>query len=107
MFISGNNLRKLINTLHIELDKLYAWLQSNKLTLNLLKTHYMVFHRAKHKNMDIKRCINNVPIQQVDNTQLLELIINGDLNWSNHINSKIAKGIGIICRAKSSSQNLH
>ena len=38
VFISGNNLRKLFNTLHIELDKIYAWLQSNKLTLNLLKT---------------------------------------------------------------------
>ena len=64
VFISGNNLRKLINTLHIELDKLYAWLQSNKLTLNLLKTHYMVFHRVKHKHMDVKWCINKVPIQQ-------------------------------------------
>ena len=48
-FISGNNLRKLINTLRIELYKLYAWLQSNKLTLNLLETYYIVFHRAKHK----------------------------------------------------------
>ena len=67
VFISENNLRKLINTLHIELDKLYAWLQSNKLTLNLLKTHYMVFHRAKHKNMDGKTVYNKVPIQQVDN----------------------------------------
>ena len=61
VFISGNNLRKLFNTLHIELDKLYSWLQSNKLTLNLLKTHYMVFHRAKHTNMDVKLCINKVP----------------------------------------------
>ena len=67
VFISGNNSRKFINTLHIELDKLYAWLQSNILTLNLLKTHYMVFHRAKHKNMDVKLCINKVPIQQIDN----------------------------------------
>ena len=103
VFISGNNLRKLINTLHIELDKLYAWLQSNKLTLNLLKTHYMVFHRAKHKHMDVKLCINKVPIQQVDNTKFLEEFINDNLNWSNHIsyiNSKIAKGIGIICRAR-------
>ena len=58
-------LRKLINILLIELDKLYAWLQSNKLTLNLLKTHYMVFHRAKHKHVDVKLCINKVPIQQV------------------------------------------
>ena len=103
VFISGNNLRKLINTLHIELDKLYAWLQSNKLTLNLLKTHYMVFHRDKHKNMDGTLCINKVPIQQVDNTTFLGVIIYDNLNWSNHIsyiNSKIAKGIGIICRAR-------
>ena len=95
--------RKLINTLHIKVDKLYAWLQSNKLTLNLLKTQYMVFHRAKHKHMDIKLCINKVPIQQVDNTTFLGVIIEADLNWSNHIsyiNSKIAKVIGIICRAR-------
>ena len=71
VFILGNNLRKLINTLHIELE-LYAWLQSNKLTLNLLKTHYMVFHTAKHKHMDVKLCINKVPIQQVDNTKFYE-----------------------------------
>ena len=63
----------------------------------------MVYHRAKHKNMDVKLCINMVPIQQVDNTKFLRLIINDNLNWSNHIsyiNSKIAKGISIICRAR-------
>ena len=74
VFISRNNLRKLINTLHMELDKLYAWLQSNKLILNLLKTHYIVFHRAKHKHMDVKLCINKVPIQQVDNTKALLIL---------------------------------
>ena len=103
VFIFGNNLRKLINTLHIDLDQLYAWLQSNKLTLHLLKTHYMMFHRAKQKHMDVKLCINKVPIQQVDNTKFLGVIIDDNLNWSNHIsyiNSKIAKGIGIICRAR-------
>ena len=92
VFISVNNLKKLINTLHIELDQLYAWLQSNTLTLNQLKTHYMVFHRAKHKNMYVKLCINKVPIQQVYNTKFLGVIIDDNLNWSNHIayiNSKI------------------
>ena len=42
--------------------------------------------------MDIKLCINNVPIQQVDNTPLLKVIIDDD--WSNHIScidSNIAK----------------
>ena len=36
------------------------WLQSNKLAFNLMKTEYIVFHRAKYRNMDIKLCINNV-----------------------------------------------
>ena len=73
-------------------------------TLNL----QMVFHRAKHKNMDVKPCINKVPIQQVDNTNFLGVIIDDNLNWSNHIsyiNSKIAKGIGIICRARKFSKS--
>ena len=55
-------------------------------------------------------CINKVPIQQVDNNQFLEVIIDDNLNWSNHIsyiNSKIPKGIGIICRDINFSQNLH
>ena len=41
--------------------------------------------------------------KQVDNTIFLRVIIDDDLNWSNHIsymNSKIAKGIGIICKAR-------
>ena len=53
--------------------------------------------------MDIKLCINNVPIQEVENTKFLGVIIDDDLNWSNHIsyiNSKIAKGIGFICSAR-------
>ena len=63
----------------------------------------MVFHRAKHLHMDVKLCINKVPIQQVDNTNFSVVIIYGNLNGSNHIsyiNSKIANGIGIICRAR-------
>ena len=62
----------------------------------------MVFHRAKHKYMDVYLCINKVPIEQADNTNFLGVTIDDNLNWSNHIsyiNSKIAKGIGIICRA--------
>ena len=51
-----------------------------------------MFNRAKH--MAIKLCINNVPIQQVDNTKFFGVIIGDALNWSHHIsyiNSKIAK----------------
>ena len=42
-------------------------------------------------------------IEQVKHTKFLGVIFDDNLNWSNHIsyiNSKIAKGVGIICRAK-------
>ena len=51
----------------------------------------------------LPKCINNVSIQQVDNTKFLGVIIDADLNWSNHISyikPKIAKGIGIIYVSK-------
>ena len=45
----------------------------------------MVFHRAKHKNMDVQLCINNVQIHKGDNTKWLGVIIDDNFNWSNNI----------------------
>ena len=100
IFLSGKDINNLINTQDVELSKLYTWLLANKLTLNISKTHFMVFHRAKHKKYKIVIEINNVPIEQVRHTKFLGVIFNDNLDWSNHIsyiNTKIAKGIGIIC----------
>ena len=94
IFLSGKDIHNLIYTLHVELSKLYTW---------LLATHFMVFHRAKHKKYKIVIEINNIPIEQVRHTKFLGVIFDDNLDWSNHIsyiNTKIAKGIGIICRAK-------
>ena len=89
--------------MQLELKKLYNWLLANKLTLNIYKTHFMVFNRAKHKNYKINIEINKVVIEQAKHTKFLGVIFDDNLNWSNHIsyiNSKIAKGVGIIYRAK-------
>ena len=103
VFLNDKDINKLFQNIEFELSKLYNWLLVNKLTLNLAKTHFMVFHKSKHKwyNIDIK--INNVRIEQVKHTKFLGVIFDDRLDWSNHIsyiNTKIAKGIGIICRAK-------
>ena len=63
----------------------------------------MVFHRARHKQYNIHIEINKVPIEQVKHTKFLGVIFDDRLEWSNHItyiNTKIAKGVGIICREK-------
>ena len=63
----------------------------------------MVFHRAKHKKYNIVIEIKHIPIEQVRHTKFLGVIFDDNLDWSNrisYINTKIAKGRGIICRAK-------
>ena len=101
--LNRKDINIIINTMQFELSKLYNWLLANKLTPNISKTHFMVFHRAKHKKYKLNIEINKVVIQQVKHTKCLGIIFDDNLDWSNHIsyiNSKIAKGVGIICRAK-------
>ena len=47
--LNDQNINTLIDTIQQELSILYVWLPANKLSLNLSKTHFMVFHRALHK----------------------------------------------------------
>ena len=102
VFLNGKDINIIINTMQLELTKLYNWLLANKLTLNISKTHFMVFHRAKHKNYKLNIEINKVVNEQVKHTKMLGIIFDDNLDWSNHIsyiNSKIAKGVCIIFRA--------
>ena len=38
-----------VTFLNCEIDKLSTWLCANKLSLNVQKTYFMIFHRAKMK----------------------------------------------------------
>ena len=68
IFFNGKYVSKLVEIMQLELSKLYHWLQVIKWTLNLTKTHFMVFHRAKHKIYKITIKHNSIPIQQVSHT---------------------------------------
>ena len=60
--------------MQLELSKLYNWLLDNKLSLNIPKTHFIVFHKAKHENYKINIEINKVVIKQVKHTKCLGVI---------------------------------
>ena len=46
VFLEGKEYTHLIEMLNSELKKLTIWLNANKITVNVKKTHYMVFHRG-------------------------------------------------------------
>ena len=78
--MNGNDINKLVEIIQSELFKLYNWLQMNNLTLNLSKTHFLVFHRAKHKINSIFISLNSVPIEQVNYTICFSVIIDNKLD---------------------------
>ncbi len=105
IFLEGSNLADVISMLNTELMHVSKWLMANKLSLNLEKTHYMVFHRSKVKTntCNYPLLIKNFELQELTSTKFLGVIIDNKLSWTSHIayiKNKIAKGIGIICKAR-------
>ena len=61
----------LIETLNEELAKLNIWLNANKLTINIAKSHYIVFHRGRRKSNICSPILNNVSLERVQCTKFL------------------------------------
>ena len=104
LFLSGKNPDELIRCMSAEMVKVVDWLQLNKLSLNLKKTHFIIFRRRRGRILkEEELVINNVKIDMVEKTKFLGVIIDQYLSFQCHINyikGKIARGIGILYKAK-------
>ena len=80
------------------------WLNANKLSLNVKKSHYMVFHPKREKiDHQLILQINNQTIEQVQATKFLGYIIDEEITWKKHIqylSNKLSKSIGILKKAR-------
>ena len=79
------------------------WLKLNKLSINIKKSKFMVFHMPQ-KQINIPNIeIENIKIEFSDEFNFLGLTIHKHLKWDSHINkiaSKILNIIGIMYRLK-------
>ena len=88
-----------------ELAKVYDWLAVNKLSLNIGKTKYVIFH-AKNKRIegvipDLE--IDGIPLDKIKEINFLGLHLNENISWKPHIDSlsnKLAKCAGVLNRLK-------
>lgn len=75
-----------------ELIKISNWIKSNKLTLDLEKTHHVMFVRKNKRVAHIPSLIvNNKTLLRVAKTNFLYAIADSNLNWCYHINHILAK----------------
>ena len=103
MFISGKNLEVLCSQLNEDLREIQEWLNCNKLSLNVLKTHYMIFTPRNKIIEDIDVQFYGVNIQRVFVTKFLGVQIDSHLTWKHHIEytcKKLSKCVGILCKAR-------
>ena len=103
LFISGRNSQKLYEAANNDLNAIAKWLKVNRLSLNVKKTHYMVFSNTKVKSDNAELKIEGETISEVSKTKLIGVIIDNRLNWQHHINHiscKVVKGIGIILKIR-------
>ena len=101
-----NDVSHISSQINSELLKISDWLTVNKLSLNVEKTKFMVFHNYQRviANEDIPDLmINDKKIERVSCFNFLGLTINKFMNWSSHsakIANKISRTLGIMNRLK-------
>lgn len=104
VFLKGRSTDALIEIMNKELDNILKWLNANKLSLNISKTQYMVFHTQRNKPVISKTLkIKNSAIEYVKYSKFLGVYLDSCLTWEKQISSirsKIAKGMAIISKAK-------
>ena len=105
LFLQGKNIDELFNVANTELVKVLDWLLANKLHINVSKTNYIIFNpRKKNVKLDSNNIIiNGSSILRVDSVKFVGVVLDSKLLWTEHISfirGKIARGIGIICKAR-------
>ena len=67
------------------------WFQSNLLTLNCEKTHFLQFLTKKQYEIKLQIVASNSIITNINITKLLGLVIDSTLSWKDHIIELMSK----------------
>ena len=106
-FFEHSNINTLFKTVNDELIKINEWFSATKLSLNVGKAKFSLFHKPDKKCSIPSHLptlkINSHDIERVNMMKLLDVLLDDNLSWKEHIKcleNKIAKNIGLMYRAK-------
>ena len=101
LFVRGKSVEQIKNQINTELLIINEWFKTNRLSLNLDKTTYVIFGNKKFD--DIKIYFRDVEIKRQFETKFLGVILQANLKWNTHINivlSKTSKCLGIMSKIR-------
>ena len=103
IIVTGHNEEEIQSKLSLIATLLVNWVSSNGLSLNLKKTHYMVFSNRRVDYSKISLNISGTNIERVTEARFLGVIIDEKLTWCKHITAvrlKMSRYIGIMFKLK-------
>ena len=100
---SHSNLKELEHNINLNLSAINNWLKSNKLTLNIAKTNYIIFNNKNKNTVNIQLKINDSVIAHVDKCKYLGLILDNKLSFKYHLSNMsqiLSFKVGILCKLR-------
>ena len=103
IYFESKDLRNIEKIINIELKKFYEWLCINRLSLNISKTKFVVFHAPNKPKFPITILINNKAIDEDKYIKYLGVTLDSQLSFKFHIDEltkKISRGIGLLYKLR-------
>ena len=97
-YVPGDNVLDSAELINSELKCLDRWLKSNKISINVDKTKYMLFSYGKYVNL-IDISLGKNTIKETSVTKFLGIPLDKNLNFVNHITEmsmKVARSILLL-----------
>lgn len=104
---SGSTVAEVEDKLNKDLENVNKWLMANKLTMNKVKTKFMIIGSNKRLALITESpqiTIGGYRINRVFSKKILGLVLDENLKWDKHIeeqSKKISQNIALLRRAKS------
>ena len=100
IFYSHSNPKKLHSILIDELCNFDVWLKCHKLSVNVIKTNYIIFQsRLKKLSYNCTFFFGNQSLNRANLTNFLDVYVDAHLTWKHHISficKQISKSVGVI-----------
>ena len=94
-----------MSIINLHLGKIQEWCNSNKVTINLKKTSYMIIKRKKKRKVAVKGTmkLSDNDISKVDEASVVGICIDSHLTWKNHIrvvNKCVRRKVGVLFKLR-------
>ncbi|KAL5253023.1 hypothetical protein ACHWQZ_G015697 [Mnemiopsis leidyi] len=103
IIVTGSSMEKISRRVNQLISSLVEWVGANGLSLNVKKTCYMIFSRARLDLNNFTISIDNTILERKTSARFLGVIVDEKLSWAEHIKAvkvKMTRYIGIMHKIK-------